>query len=222
MIDRVNVSEPIVGSFEGCIVALPGRGQSGLDITNYIEAMELDRTLIVAPTPRYREWYPAPNGTTDQVAALKGLPRAADSVDKFITSICKKYNVDRKKIVLNGFSAGGVMALWVAAHYEPVAAVYVNAGAILSPKDLPVCQCKDTKFLLQHNADDWCFEWEERYIPMKESLISQGYNAVFEERVQGGHRLTMEDVILGSHFAAPILGYKDFIHPRLAKESSDD
>lgn len=178
----------------GAIVLLPGRGQSARNIlAKYIHYSNLNQFALIAIEPNV-EWYPAPNGAGDQDNSLFGLKSSVPKLDNFISEIENKFEIDRSEIVLSGFSAGAVMAIQIAAYAkQPFKAVISHNGAILEPKDLPK-SIYSTKHLVFHNEDDDCFSWEERYIPMKNILIENGYNLETAENEFGGHILNSDDV----------------------------
>lgn len=184
-----------------CVICVPGRGQDGSNFARaYHEVAGFKNTVFVGPTPHGYAWYPMPFSATDQTRALLGLPIARNAINAVADAISKKFDLPRSKMAILGFSAGGVMAIETASHSEePFALVASHAGAILEPKNLPYCQCPDTPVILTHNRDDECFEWYERYVPMKTALKNQGYQTLTLERRFGGHRVLpqdMEQVIL--------------------------
>jgi predicted esterase len=149
----------------------------------------------VSITPKALAWYPMPNGAHDQYWALEGQERARLTIEGVVQKIESRYGIPRSKIVLCGFSAGGVMAIQVASQSAtPFAGVVVHAGAILDPSALPPCQCPTTPFLLTHYQDDVIFEWRERYVPMRDALTARGYWIYVIERRVGGHTVCEQDI----------------------------
>ncbi len=187
-----------------CIFVLPGRGQSGSVMSqNYESFSRLKQTLFVGMTPQNFAWYPMPFSAVDQEEAVEGLVAARETIDKYITTIQKRYSIPRNKIVILGFSAGGVMAIETAAHStEPFAAVICHSGAILEPSLLPRAKHPDMPVLLTHNFDDDCFAWDERYLPMRDALVDNGYKTLTLEREFGRHRLSYCDIEAASYFIA--------------------
>lgn len=180
-----------------CVLALPGRGQSGFNMAStYSTIIDNPKMLIIGVTPIDFEWYPAPKGPFDQNDALSGLDKAIKTIDEIVNCIIKKYNISADKISIVGYSAGGVMALLSAAYLPQhnFAFIACHAGAILSPSELPYCVNKETKILICHSQDDFTFNWEERYVPTKNALREKGYNARFLERRKGGHSIFYEDL----------------------------
>jgi predicted esterase len=73
-------------------------------------------------------------------------------------------------------------------------AIISHAGAILEPSSVPPCK-KDTPFLLIHNQNDDVFDWHERYLPMKYSLVNNGYHVKCVEKECGNHKIYDDDVM---------------------------
>lgn len=185
---------------DSCILFLPGRDHSGSHMGNAYKKLGLSKPLLVSITPRTREWYPMPNGVEDQDDAVEGQERACHTINEVVDKIETKYNISRERMILCGYSAGGVMAIQVASHsHYCFAGVVSHAGAILDPDSLPTCRC-DTPFLLTHNRDDLIFEWYERYIPMVETLKEKGYTVFTIENGNGGHMVHDSDMIRAKHF----------------------
>ena len=161
---------------------------------------------IVGIQTHARAWYPAPQGSGDQRMALNGIPHSIRIIEAVVRTIQYNWNIEKNRIVLLGFSAGGVMAIQVAAYsQDPYAGVICQSGAILSPDSLPKCNCPTTQFLLTHSQDDCTFSWDERYTPMKKSLKYCGYNVSTVESPFGGHSLNYVDVAFAKLFARKCL-----------------
>jgi len=191
----------------GCVIVLPGRGISAGMMERFMLHTGLWRSMKVILEPRNLEWYPAPNGPDDQEASLWGQKVAIKTLDNEVKRLERGWGFKKKDILWVGFSAGAVMSIMMAAHSdEPYAGALSLSGAILDPKSLPVAK-NQTPILVQHNKDDDCFKWDERYLPMKEALKAKGYNATFKEGYEGGHNLTGEECDLTRNFVSKIFGY---------------
>jgi len=205
---QVLTYEP-TGECLGTVVLLPGRDGRADDMLRYYQQYStLDHTRFVSVEP-FDEWYPAPNGPNDQQAAIWGLKVSVPELDNFISEIEKEYSITRSKIALVGYSAGAVMAIQLVAESDrSFAAIIAHAGAILDPDSLPKCK-NNTPVYLIHSKNDDCFDWNERYLPMKEALLKQEY-AVLEtiENETGGHGVSQEDIIAASNFLK-----KEFLYP---------
>jgi predicted esterase len=177
------------------VICIPGRmGDGAVFAKQHYANTEWSDTVFIGPTPFGYAWYPMPHDANNQKQALNGIPRAIKAIEAVQTAVEKRFGIPKSKTVLTGFSAGGVMAIQTATHSqdEPYAGVVCHSGAILDPYSLNPANC-DTPFLLTHNRDDMCFEWFERYLPMKNSLLSKGYNTFTLERKLGGHYVSNED-----------------------------
>lgn len=195
------------GDLEYCILCLPGRGGDGDTIADfYAHSSGLNKCVFVGITPEGFCWYPLPRNPEDQAAAVAGIPRAREAIEEAITIIGGKYGIPRSKTAMVGFSAGGVMAIETAANAnEPFAAVVAHAGAILDPKSLPKNR-HPTPIVLIHCQDDDCFAWDERFLPMREALVTQGYDTHSLEHRLGGHRITEFDIRQAGIFLGAWLG----------------
>lgn len=181
---------------EYCILCLPGRGQDGRMLPrHYYRVTQFRNTVFVGPTPQGMCWYPMPVSAIDQAAAVGGLPKARKAVEAVLGAINNRFNIPRNRTIITGFSAGGVMALEIAAYSpEPFAAVVCHNGAILEPSLFPNCQHPDMPCVLLHNEDDACFAWDERYLPMKNTLLDKGYLTYTITSDHGGHAMTIDDI----------------------------
>lgn len=175
---------------DSCVLCIPGRGQHGQLIADYYSTKVTKNTAIVAPTPKNFEWYPLPNGPQDQSRSIKGAKNAAKVLEDLLDN--ELGDIPRNRIVLSGFSAGGVMALELASRAkEPFAGVLCHAGAMLDTDGFKECskEKKDMPIWLYHQRDDEVFSWDERYIPMKNILIERGYNTNLYESSFGNHTI---------------------------------
>ena len=206
MIRRWLVTEP-VGSRCGCVVALPGRGGPAEMMEHLCDYAGLANSLRICLEPFNYMWYPQPNGANDQAAAVGGLRQARKEIFHLLRKIQAMWRLKREEIALIGHSAGAVVSLDVVTHAtRPFAAVVAIAGAILTPDAVPKAANK-TPILLRHNMDDWCFEWYERYLPMKQALRQNGYALSVAEMLKGGHGVSRDDARLAGRFVGTRLGY---------------
>lgn len=195
------------GKPTGLLIALPGRGISAADMAWFASQFGVWRTPIVAIEPINQEWYPQPKGANDQSAAVSGVNKNWPILTNRIDKYRELYGVHQEQTVIVGYSAGAVMGLRlleVAA--QPYAAIVSVAGAIFEPHMTPPAKTV-TPVLLRHNMNDECFSWEERYLPMRDALISNGYNLTVEERPDGNHGVKSEDAQLIGRFVRSHLGY---------------
>lgn len=201
---------------KGMAVLLPGRGVPGSLMHQYFREMRLRRTTAVALVPRGRAWYAVPNGPHDQDQALRGLAYAVEEVSAAIDKLKNMWGTPDNKITLIGFSAGAVVANEVAIRTgRPFAAVVSTGGAILDTTNVPQATTQ-TLFLLQHGTHDDCFEWGERYIPMRQVLTSRGYCVKTHERPGGTHNLYRDDAHKAGEALASLLGYSAKYRQRMS------
>lgn len=199
-----------------CIICLAGRaGCGGRLAHHYQEAAELSNTTFVGVTPwsgKQVEWYPQPYSAEEQREAVAGLETARFFVERIIESVSKEFNIPRKRIALTGFSAGAVMSLYAVTRSDKdLAGAVVHAGACLEPNKIPQRK-NDTDILLTHGKEDYCFDWYERYVPMKNALLKKGWSTFAFEDPKETHRVSYNDMITSSQFLAPRLGYENFQH----------
>lgn len=195
---------------KSCVLCLPGRGLHAADLAEVWKKACLHETLIIGVTPKKYCWYPMPYAANDQTEAVQGLPIARKEIERVLSKITNDFSIPREKIAICGFSAGGVMANYVGIHSQsPLAGVACFAGAILEPKKVPPCKNKSTPYLLTHACDDTSFDWEERYLPMRNALIRNKYPLYAAESSWGGHVVNVSDVLLAAYLFSENLGYPD-------------
>ena len=191
------------GTPKYAVICIPGRANDGAHLAQeYQKISEIPNTVFVGPTPIGMAWYPMPYSATNQKEAVQGLPRARKAIEKVQQKIEEVYGIGKENTILTGFSAGGVMAIQVATHSDtPYKGVVCHSGAILDPASLPMCT-KDNwcPILLMHNKDDTCFDWIERYIPMKTALLHKKYVVYTSEFEVGGHIMKKYDFSQGGLF----------------------
>lgn len=195
-IANVGANNPIMGVF-----FLPGRGCEGTDLLNqwkqYIQDLEKE-ILIVALTPESKEWYPLPRGPKDQLDALSGIEQSVHNINGKISDLCNKYGLEASRIALVGHSAGGVMALQCG-FKVPYRLIVSHSGAILETGKVPP-PMNNQKIILTHARDDNVFLYDERYLPMAQSLLARGHSIETFVRKSGGHGVQRSQVSFASSF----------------------
>jgi predicted esterase len=200
---------PFVDKPQGCIIALPGRGVPARVMEDFCRATELWRTKVICLEPWQLEWYPQPKGPQDQSEAVAGQSKTTKVLLDTISWIEKTYDIPVQEMCVLGFSAGGVMTLQLVAHsHASFKGAVCMGGAILDPESMPKAPTQ-TPILIQHNMDDDCFDWDERFLPMKRALWKQGYNFKTEERFWGGHTISIKDAEITGRFLGELLGYSN-------------
>ena len=183
-----------------CILCLPGRGNHGIELARIYKLMGLN-ALIIGVTPAMRQWYTQPNGVKDQEAAVNGLELAVTEIEKVIKKIEQRYGITRNKITLSGYSAGGVMALLVGMYSSLLFnCVVSHSGAILDTDMVPICKFSQCPILLTHSQDDIIFDWQERYLPMLESLQINGYPVYTATETDIGHGVSKRQFLISKRF----------------------
>lgn len=190
-----------------CILILPGRCQTGIELAKQWCNIFLDNTMIILITPKNKEWYPMPYSSLDQENAVLGLETAREVIESTLDRIKLEFKIPKNKTAVVGFSAGGVMANYVGINSNKEYAGFVShSGAILEPKFVPKCKFSSVPFVLTHSENDEDFSWDERYIPMKNSLIDNGYNLKFLESMNG-HCISDDEIEFAALSICDRLGY---------------
>lgn len=212
MIREIHILEPLT-EVKHCIIALAGRGNSVDEMLQISKSLEFPDTLIVSIRPQNFAWYPAPKNPNNQSEAVRGLHFAIASIKDKIFKIHTMYNLKEENTTLLGFSAGAVVGLQVALNSfgKPYHSMIGLSGAILEPLKIPLAMNQSTQYVLQHNKDDDCFDWHERYMPMKKSLLNCGYNLAVVENNYGNHKVILEDMVAISNFLSKSIG-KQSLH----------
>lgn len=180
----------------GAIIFLPGRTNYAYSmVRKYTKTLDLSGVGLFGATPPISQgWYPPPSGPDNQENAVGGLRRSADAIDEIIDKVCREYDLARDKIILSGFSMGGVAGVhWATLTKDPVAAMICHSGAILEPWKVPRAK-HGMPIVINHGEDDDCFDWHERYVPMRSALIKKGYKVQRAERDSGGHYVHPDDI----------------------------
>ena len=145
--------------------------------------------FIVSPE---NEWYPKPNGITDQKKSIVQMQKTLSKIREVIRKIIQKDNLNENQIILSGFSAGAAVAmeLFVTGNYK---SVICHNGTILDINTIKNAKNLNPIFMI-HNRDDKIFTWEERFMPVKNTLLKEEYNLQTLERSHGGHAIKKEDI----------------------------
>jgi predicted esterase len=191
------------------LIILPGRGSPPEMILDYytfwnqygnLHNPHLNPHLIKIEINPLDEWYPTPYGSNNQKEAVAGVASMLLSLDAQIKELQDLYKIKRNQVFIFGFSAGAVMALQLAMNSdEKFGGVVAHSGAIFEPDKVNPCKNR-TRIMLIHNRNDDCFTWDERYVPMKESLAKNNYNLFCYETMDGGHIIRSRDVATSTAF----------------------
>lgn len=222
------IKEPITKKchndrYNGCVVLLTGRGLNGSLMLRFFKLMNLRRTLAISLVPFHRAWYPVPNGPKDQEMAVRGLSFASYTVSEALKRIHAGWQIPYDQIILGGFSAGAVVTLDILNNYNnlPLGGYFSLGGAIFEPHKVKKAWTK-SKVVLQHGLADDCFSWEERYLPMRNALQSNGYNLTRIEH-KGVHMLYREDApAIGRIFAQQLNYSKKYRNHYFNRKRNED
>lgn len=192
------------------VIILPGRGSAGTDLAlRYQQQSGLVDAVFVGVTPDKYEWYPAPHGPDNQKDAIAGLPYAVDAIKKMLETVQREHDVRPEKTAIVGFSAGAVVAIETALNSDvPIGAIVAHCGAVLEPEKVQSCKHRMMPFLLAHNQDDTVFEWNSRYVPMRDALVSERHNVFSLEKEHGGHHISDANILSAGSWIAKHLGTK--------------
>ena len=176
------------------VILLPGRGHSAEMMLNiFDDLLQLENLVIYSLHPE-KEWYPLPNGINDQIEAVEGLKSNTNSIRDYVFELLKQENISIENTIMIGFSAGAVVALEILTSFQDKFSMIIgHSGAILVPDEIKMSE-NSTKIVLFHRQDDYCFDWNERYIPMKNALIEKNYNLELHEMLCGSHLIYREDL----------------------------
>jgi len=119
--------------------------------------------------------YPASRGHTWDYILSRGQARADfDFVQHAINTVRQTVSIDDRRIALLGLSDGGSMALSLASHNQGVfqAALSISAGFCASP---PRAGVPAPKMFVKHGASDEMFPLKRVGIPLRDQLVSLGY-----------------------------------------------
>ncbi len=114
------VYEPAGDGPHPTVVALHGWGASAMDLLGLAPYLAGGRFLVLCPQGRIEVplgpmigygWFPLTMGTPPDPSAFAA---GVDDVTRFIDAAQRRYAIDRNKLVVLGFSQGGVIAYAVA------------------------------------------------------------------------------------------------------------
>jgi phospholipase/carboxylesterase len=147
------------------LIALHGFGASCQDLLGLAPELLGGSLLVIAPqgpirvpiAPGYYgyAWFPISRGGPPD---LRGVEAARKALDEFLASACARYPIDPSRVLVLGFSQGGVMAYDLALR-EPDAYAGLIALSSWLPEELarsylatPAHQLLPT--LVQHGSED--------------------------------------------------------------------
>lgn len=184
---------------EKTILIFPGRGQDPEELMSLYRANKrIDEAFNLMAVNPEKEWYPKPNGVTNQSEAVSGICRSVRNINEIVNRLSSKEGIDPLKIALSGYSAGGVIALEVSISNRFMAAV-CHSGCVLDTSRIKRSQ-HGTPCLMIHARDDGTFGYGERFMPTKNTLLREGHMVTTIEKQDGGHSITAVDVDYAASF----------------------
>lgn len=186
------------------VVIMHGRGADANDLADlapYIDGPGGYRFLFPNAA---RPWEAAP-GMTYGFTWFDGIPAEATSlaasrrlVMEFIDEAVKRFPTPPGKIVIGGFSQGGLMALDVGLRRDDIAGIVSMSGALSEPNLPDLTARKERKVLIVHGTLD-----EMININMarraRRVLEEHGLDPEYHEFPMG-HEVTMESMAVVSEF----------------------
>ncbi len=141
------------------VVLCHGVGADGRDLAALAEelAPDLPEAAFACPNapepyalaPSGRQWFPLLDLSAEALAA--GVRRAAPSLSRFVSAEAARLGLPMERVVLGGFSQGGMTALYTGLGMpSPPAAIAAFSGAL----PLLPSPCARIPVLLVHGEDD--------------------------------------------------------------------
>ncbi len=210
--------EPASGQMRSAVVFLHGYGANGADLLSLADVMRehLPDTLFLAPdapetcagAPMGFQWFPIPwiDGSSVE-ESRQGLWRAAQDLDRFLTSLMLDEDLLPEQVALFGFSQGSMMALHVAPRREDaVAALVAFSGRLLEPELLEDEVLSRPPVLLVHGDSDDLVP-SESMPQAAEALAAAGWSEVFAHVMRGtGHGIAPDGLEVALSFLRERLG----------------
>jgi len=190
------------------VIFLHGYGANGADLIglseNFAEALP-DAVFISPDAPEVCEmspfgyqWFSLSSWEEEHL--INGIKDAAPTLDDFITTIAKKYNLEDSKIFLVGFSQGTMMSLHVAMRRSKhIAGVIGFSGALVDGDALSHELTARPPVLLVHGMMDMVVP----YISMSDAesvLKRNGISVSTLSRPALGHGIDYEGIEAGKVF----------------------
>jgi phospholipase/carboxylesterase len=135
-----------------CMHGRGDRAESYVNLAPVISETEIRFVLPNAPLPvpgAYYEWFRIDNPNRVQAAQ-----EARAMVTKLITELREKYQTPANRVILGGFSQGGMLAFEVGLRYpEPLAGLTVMSGMLLADVPLSTQPLRFTHYYEQDQGD---------------------------------------------------------------------
>jgi phospholipase/carboxylesterase len=183
------------------VIALHGWGANAHDLLGLAPMLHGGRALVLCPQGQVAVpvgggmmgygWFPHVPGQPPDVAAFQ---RAAESLRSFVERAAERYPVDRGKLVVAGFSQGGVMAFELAlrdpARYSGIAALSTWLPDVLAENLPRLPEHAGLPVLVIHGTEDPMLS-VERARESRELLRPFGLTITYRE-FEMGHEIRPE------------------------------
>jgi phospholipase/carboxylesterase len=181
------------------VVALHGWGASAHDLLGLAPFLHRGEALVLCPQGSVRVpigpglegygWFPITGGAPPDASALR---RGSDAVAGFLEEARARYPMDPRKLVLLGFSQGGVLAYDLALREPGRYAGLVALSSWLPAPLLPRRQPEHEGFptFVTHGTEDPMIP-VQRGRESREALLSLGVNLTYRE-YEMGHEIRPE------------------------------
>jgi len=193
-----------------CIVWLHGLGADGYDFVPLTRELDLPfavrylfphapvQAVTINGGRRMRAWYDIASPNLREKADKAGIRRSQELIAALVqTQIAHGISPDR--LVLGGFSQGGVMALEVGVRHSPPLAGLVALSAYLAlPEEFPEASPNSPPILMVHGSQD-------PIVPLalaeqsRQVLECKGYRVTFQVFPMG-HSVCAEEIALLSQW----------------------
>ena len=180
------------------IVAMHGWGSNALDLIGLAPYIAHGRCMTLCPQGPVEVEIGAVNGygwyqlRVGAPPDMEAMGRAAERLMRFVDAALERYPVDRRKLIVMGFSQGGVMAYNLAIRYPERFAALVALSSWLPPPMVATLRPNDARrglpTLVQHGASDETIA-VARARQSVESLRTLGVPVTYREYAMG-HEIT--------------------------------
>jgi phospholipase/carboxylesterase len=204
----------------GAVIWLHGLGADGNDFVPIVEEMRLPSSLSLrfvfphAPVRavtlnngfRMRAWYDLSAGDVTNRADLAGVRASQAQIDALIARE-KTRGIAARRIVLAGFSQGGVIAIQTGVRYpERLAGIVALSTYVVQPEQLAAegtAANRDVPIFMAHGTYDPMIrlEWGDA---SRRALVAAGYNVEWHTYPMQ-HSVTMEEIDAIKTFLVKVL-----------------
>jgi len=179
------VYEPAGDGPHPTLIAMHGFGASALDLLGLAPYIADGRFMVICPQgpmevpigpTRGYAWFPIRMGASPDRTAIDDANRM---VTEFLNTALQKYPVDRKKLVVLGFSQGGMMAMHVGLRRPRAPAAIVSySGMLIGGEHLAEAKARNARgepppILLVHGDQDAMIPFEAMFVAGNEFAAAE-------------------------------------------------